>query len=107
MALGGYDGLSEATREAFSVTGLAHILSVSGTHMALVAGFLILIIGRRGKVQIITVLLLLFLYALLCGGSAPVWRSFIMSAVALAGAGTYKRRKAAIFLCSGSAAFNI
>lgn len=60
MALGGYDGLSEATREAFSVTGLAHILSVSGTHMALVAGFLILIIGRRGKAQIITVLLLLF-----------------------------------------------
>ena len=91
MALGGYDGLSEATREAFSVTGLAHILSVSGTHMALAAGFLILIIGRRGKVQIITVLLLLFLYALLCGGSAPVWRSFIMSAVALAGAGTYKK----------------
>lgn len=102
MALGGYDGLSEATREAFSVTGLAHILSVSGTHMALVAGFLILIIGRRGKAQIITVLLLLFLYALLCGGSAPVWRSFIMSAVALAGAGTYKKAQNGNIFCAAA-----
>lgn len=102
MALGGYDGLSEATREAFSVTGLAHILSVSGTHMALVAGFLILIIGRRGKAQIITVLLLLFLYALLCGGSAPVWRSFIMSAVALAGAGTYKKAQSGNIFCAAA-----
>ena len=96
------DGESEATREAFSVTGLAHILSVSGTHMALVAGFLILIIGRRGKGQIITVLLLLFLYALLCGGSAPVWRSFIMSAVALAGAGTYKKAQSGNIFCAAA-----
>ena len=100
MALGGYDGLSEATREAFSATGLAHILSVSGTHMALVAGFLILIIGRRGGTQICTVLALLFLYALLCGGSAPVWRSFLMSAVALAGSGTYKKAQSGNIFCA-------
>lgn len=102
MALGGYDGLSETTREAFSATGLAHILSVSGTHMALVAGFLILIIGRRGRAQIITVLALLFLYALLCGGSAPVWRSFIMSAVALAGAGSYKKAQSGNIFCAAA-----
>lgn len=100
MALGGYDGLSEATREAFSATGLAHILSVSGTHMALVAGFLILIIGRRGRAQICAVLALLFLYALLCGGSAPVWRSFLMSAVALAGSGTYKKAQSGNIFCA-------
>ena len=100
MALGGYDGLSEATREAFSATGLAHILSVSGTHMALVAGFLILIIGRRGRAQICAVLTLLFLYALLCGGSAPVWRSFLMSAVALAGSGTYKKAQSGNIFCA-------
>lgn len=102
MALGGYDGLSETTREAFSATGLAHILSVSGTHMALVAGFLILIIGRRGRAQIVAVLALLFLYALLCGGSAPVWRSFIMSAVALAGAGTYKKAQSGNIFCAAA-----
>ena len=102
MALGGYDGLSETTREAFSATGLAHILSVSGTHMALVAGFLILIIGRRGRVQICAVLLLLFLYALLCGGSVPVWRSFIMSAVALAGAGSYKKAQSGNIFCAAA-----
>lgn len=100
MALGGYDGLSEATREAFSATGLAHILSVSGTHMALVAGFLILIIGRHGKWQIVLVLALLFLYALLCGGSAPVWRSFLMSAIALAGSCSYKKAQSGNIFCA-------
>lgn len=102
MALGGYDGLSETTREAFSATGLAHILSVSGTHMALVAGFLILIIGRRGKLQIGMVLALLFLYALLCGGSAPVWRSFLMSAIALAGSGSYKKAQSGNIFCAAA-----
>ncbi len=102
MALGGYDGLSETTREAFAATGLAHILSVSGTHMALVAGLLILIIGRRGRLQITVVLLLLFLYALLCGGSAPVWRSFFMSAVALAGSGSYKKAQSGNIFCAAA-----
>ncbi len=102
MALGGYDGLSEATREAFAATGLAHILSVSGTHMALVAGFLILVIGRRGKMQLALVLLLLFAYALLCGGSAPVWRSLLMCAAVLAGTNSYKKAQNGNIFCAAA-----
>lgn len=91
--------MGESTREAFAATGLAHILSVSGTHMALVAGFLLFIIGRGGEKRIFGVLILLLLYALLCGGSAPVWRSFLMSAVVLAGAGSYKKAQHGNIFC--------
>ncbi|MDP0971146.1 ComEC/Rec2 family competence protein, partial [Klebsiella pneumoniae] len=35
------DGISEATNNAMRLSGLSHILSISGLHMALVAGIVI------------------------------------------------------------------
>lgn len=49
MTLGGYDGISAETRDAFARVGLAHLLAVSGTHIALLTGFLLLVLRRRNR----------------------------------------------------------
>ena len=46
MTLGGYDGISAQTREDFAAVGLAHLLAVSGTHIAVVTGFLLVLLRR-------------------------------------------------------------
>ena len=40
MLLGGSSSLDEEMREIFTANGLAHLLSVSGTHLVLLAGLL-------------------------------------------------------------------
>lgn len=89
-------------REAFNVTGLAHILSISGTHFGLfsvmVFGCLVFLVNRlpeRALLRLTVILtpkqaaaLLTFpvilLYLGLSGGSIPAIRSFIMVALFLA-----------------------
>lgn len=83
-------------REAFSAAGLAHLLSISGTHFGLLA-FIIFGSVRRlvkclpanaltkmtlyitpSQIAVITTLPVLFLYALISGASIPTVRSLIM-----------------------------
>ncbi|MBR4847582.1 MAG: DNA internalization-related competence protein ComEC/Rec2, partial [Phascolarctobacterium sp.] len=86
MLLGGSVGLREELREVFTANGLAHLLSVSGTHFALLAGFLLLVLRPLPvKVRKIVVLVLLCAYALLCGLKPPIVRALCMSAVLLFG----------------------
>jgi competence protein ComEC len=89
-------GIDQETWRAMQVSGLAHLLSVSGLHMALVAGSvfaacrwllaLVPAIALRFPVKKIAALVALpaaFFYLLLTGMSVPTQRSFLMSAVAL------------------------
>ena len=86
MLLGGSVGLSDEAREIFAANGLAHLLSVSGTHFALLAGFLLLLLQPVPiKARKICVFLLLCGYALLCGVKPPIVRALCMSAVLLFG----------------------
>ena len=88
MLLGGSVGLSDEVREVFSANGLAHLLSVSGTHFALLAGFLLLVLRPLPiKVRKIAVFVLLCTYALLCGLKPPIVRALCMSTVLLFGGG--------------------
>lgn len=64
MTLGGYDGISAQTREDFAAVGLAHLLAVSGTHIAVVTGFLLVLLRRRNHCTM-ALLLTLAGYALL------------------------------------------
>lgn len=96
LVLGGYDGLNDVTEEAFSETGLTHILSVSGTHMAIIAGALSAMVARKHRRYIV---IPLFFYALLCGGAAAVWRSFLMSAIVLFGNNRYYKAQSDNILC--------
>lgn len=86
MLFGGYDGIDADVVRNFASTGIIHILSVSGTHIALVAG-IIAVIGSALKVKQTTLVLLcsgsILFYSLLAGLCAPVLRSLLMALAAL------------------------
>ncbi len=86
MLLGGSAGLSDEVREVFASNGLAHLLSVSGTHFALLAGFMLLLFRPvPTKPRKLCVFLLLCAYAVLCGMKPPIMRGLCMSGVLLFG----------------------
>lgn len=78
MLLGTRDFIARDDRTAFSELGIAHILSISGCHVAVLAGLMLLLLRplpvRRG-VRVMLEALLLGFYCLLTGGSAPVVRA--------------------------------
>ncbi len=92
------DQISAEVNEAMRISGLYHVLSISGLHMAIVVGFIFAAV--RGGLALIpgwalyfpikkwtAVLALLgaFVYMLLAGADAPTLRSFIMIALVLLG----------------------
>jgi competence protein ComEC len=84
LVLGDRADLTPETKNAFSVTGIAHILSVSGLHVGVVYGLLLWAVGfleRNRYARLPTRLLLvvaLFAYAFLTGCSPSVVRSAFM-----------------------------
>lgn len=83
LALGGhYSELGEDQMKAFSYTGLIHILSISGSHIALLLA-LVYGLGRLIKLRKRTCLILgiivAFIYCGIVGGDAPVLRATMMS----------------------------
>lgn len=87
MVLGGSAGLDREVRDIFAANGLSHLLSVSGTHMVLLAGLLGVVLRLLPrKMRILSIIGLLAFYAVLCGLRPPVVRAFIMSSVLLGGA---------------------
>lgn len=86
MVLGGSGRLPEETREVFTVNGLAHLLSVSGTHLLVLAGLLgALLRPLRQPWRNVIILALLTAYAALCGLRPPVLRALLMSGAVLVG----------------------
>ena len=85
---GGYDGLSSELINAFADSGIIHILSVSGSHIALLFG-LLWWLGRclRAPASLTygAAFLLVFAYAFITGWQPPVVRSFWMGAAAFGG----------------------
>ena len=83
LALGGhYSELGEDQMKAFSYTGLIHILSISGSHIALLVA-LVYGLGRLIKLRKRTCLILgiivACIYCGIVGGDAPVLRATMMS----------------------------
>ncbi|MFN3395348.1 MAG: DNA internalization-related competence protein ComEC/Rec2 [Thermodesulfovibrionales bacterium] len=96
-------GLNDEVRDSFSRTGLAHILSISGTHFGLLSTFLFFVIRfsisllphpilRRLTIYLTPAQLsaflslpFLILYLLISGASLPAIRSFIMINIFLFG----------------------
>ncbi|MBI4698411.1 MAG: DNA internalization-related competence protein ComEC/Rec2 [Nitrospirae bacterium] len=96
IILGLQRGISQDIRDSFSTTGLTHIISISGTHFALLAFIIFKIVKTSVKLlpagfltkmtlyitptqaAVITTLPVLFLYAFISGASTPTIRSFIM-----------------------------
>ena len=78
MLLGTRDFIPEDDRAAFRDLGIAHLLSVSGFHVGVLVGLLVLLlhplpVGRG--VRLALEAMLLAFYCLLSGGNAPVIRA--------------------------------
>ena len=95
FVVGDRSGIPNESYEVLRRTGIAHLVSVSGAHIALAAGFaalLTMFLWRRsrrltavmpaGKAALLAALPLALGYALLAGFGIPVRRSFLMLAVA-------------------------
>ncbi|AKI00824.1 ComEC/Rec2-related protein [Hoeflea sp. IMCC20628] len=96
LAVSDRRGISKATQDALRATGLAHILAISGLHMALAAGTLYIGL-RKGlalfptlveafpvkKIAAIGALLTATAYLLISGGSVATQRAWVMLAVML------------------------
>lgn len=94
---GGYSGIAPQVIADFATTGIVHILSVSGSHIALVAG-VILWIGSRLKLR--SGIMALFagfsivFYSIFAGLTPPVIRSAVMGLTALAAMGVAREKDA-------------
>ena len=74
-------------RSAFTRVGLAHVLAISGFHMAVLAGVALLALrvgGDGGRVEPVLVAVLIVAYLAILPVSAPVWRSGLMVLALLA-----------------------
>ncbi len=78
--------ISPEIKEQMAVAGVAHILSVSGYHVGLLAGFVLLlgnIAGLRKPARDVVAAVSVGLYALMAGAGPAVTRSLIMAWVLL------------------------
>ena len=85
MMLGGYQGVAAEDADVFRDNGIAHLLSVSGTHVAVLAFLLRALLRPLGRKRYVFVQGFLILYALLCGLQPAVLRSVAMACVLLWG----------------------
>ena len=90
VLLGNGDELDSELREEFATAGVAHVLALSGTHVAVIAFMVSLLMfplrlaGHTGVGRIF-VIVLLWGYVLLTGCSPSVVRTVIMASAVLAG----------------------
>ena len=90
MLFGGYEGIERQTVREFGTTGIIHILSVSGAHIALVSAAVFWLMRRlslpQGGSALLAAMAVLF-YGFVSGFSSPVIRSVIMGLLAMAAIG--------------------
>lgn len=88
MLFGGYEGVEKQTAREFAATGIIHILSVSGAHIALLAGAVFWLcrqLGLQEKWAVAPAALAMLAYGTVSGFSAPVLRSVLMGLLGLTG----------------------
>ena len=89
LLAGDRSGIPDALRSDFQRSGLVHVLAISGFHVVLLAGMLMIFLKATGlphRVVRILAIALLFLYIPVTGGSPAVRRAVLMFAVPQVGA---------------------
>jgi len=109
LLIGYNNDLDRDLLQAYSNTGVVHVIAISGMHLALIYLLLQWIFRRlpfirsNKLVQLVFVLALLWLFALLTGGSASVLRAAVMFSFISIGA--QLSRKASIYNSLAASAF--
>lgn len=96
VLLGNHDFISHETREHFSVVGVAHVLALSGLHIAIITmliWFLLFPLDylRAKKLRLVLTLLLLIGYDILTGMSPSVVRATVMVSFVFMGILFYRK----------------
>lgn len=104
MLLGGSGGIAPERLRLFTRCGLSHLLSVSGSHVALLLGLFAsgaALLRLPRKMGALLVALLLVAYGVLCGLRASVCRALLLGLGALWGRVHRKRASSTAFLGLG------
>lgn len=83
---GNYNNISQEEIQSFSTTGIIHILSVSGSHITLLFGFVYMFgkwLGWKEKITLTISAIVILVYACISGFSPPVIRSSVMGLLAV------------------------
>ncbi|ADJ25372.1 DNA internalization-related competence protein ComEC/Rec2 [Dehalogenimonas lykanthroporepellens BL-DC-9] len=107
LTLGLRSGIPDDVRQKFADSGTAHLLAISGLHLGIVAGAILLVVrgllGRRGYWYVWLALAGIWFFVILSGLAPPVVRGAVMSSVFLT-AELFGRQKAALpALCLAAA----
>ncbi len=87
LVIGQRDFVQPDTRDQLLVTGTAHLLSVSGMHLAIIVmlvKFVVMLMRLRQSFQFICILVVCAAYVAITGGRPPVMRAALLIAVLLA-----------------------
>lgn len=115
LVLGDQHRVDEATRELFRDSGVMHILSVSGSHFAILSGLLfgggywllrrsswLILRTDTRKLALLACLPPLILYSLLAGMNTPVLRTLTMCGIAVIALCIDRRRSATTLLAAAA-----
>ena len=78
LLLGEREGIDYATDTAFSVSGISHIIAVSGLHVSILFALIYFITGRRRFLTVLLGIPVLIFFAALAGFSPSITRACIM-----------------------------
>lgn len=88
ILLGNDRGLSPEIQDAFSATGAAHIVAISGFNMAVVSGVIMALLNRitpRKGLAAVAALSVIGIYTIFVGANAAVVRAALMSGLVIVG----------------------
>ena len=97
LILGAKEDLNPEIKQAYSAAGAMHVLAVSGLHVGIIYLILSFLLGwlrhkKRGRlIYVLTVLLVLWSYALITGFSPSVLRAVTMFSFLLIGHSYYRK----------------
>ncbi len=107
IILGIRGNIPSSVKADFSNTGTAHLLAISGLHLAIVLGMILSIgiwlFGRKHYLYIWLALGIIWLYALLTGMHPPIIRAAIMASLFLTAEFLGRQRSAITFLAFAAA----
>jgi len=107
ILLGLRNNIPDSLYEAFSRTGIAHLLAISGLHISIIIAmflsFGILVFGRQRSIYIWLTLAITWIYALLAGMHPPIIRAAIMGSLFLIAEYLGRQRSAIIALAFAAA----
>ena len=109
LLIGYKEDLDKDLVQAYSNTGVVHIIAISGLHLGLIYAVLLWLLNRvpvlkRSRhAKVVLLISSLWLFALLTGGSASVLRSAVMFTVIVAG--KYYFRQSSVYNSLATSAF--